>query len=146
MCKNLNFWYIFYHSAIWADHRMVKGKVFMSSQSFNFGTAMGNMMMKQQCWACTAGGAHKCEKFHFAFSEIFYFLGDTCLWWCFTKVEKSESSFYCTTWSMWWLKTGMECRNHIVQVLPVAGCSSMGPSLHSLSPLLPWPLKDRNSV
>ena len=31
----------------------------MSSQSFNFGTAMGNMMMKQLCWACTAGGAHK---------------------------------------------------------------------------------------
>ena len=123
MCKNLNFWYIFYHSAIWADHRMVKGKVFMSSQSFNFGTAMGNMMMKQLCWACTAGGAAmvKIVIFFFSKAAIFPFLKYTWLQ-CFTQAILDKSVFSYRDWAsccVWWLKTWKE-EIAWSSVLPVA--------------------------
>ena len=41
--------------------------VVWGTQSFNFWPEMGHRIMKQLNWACTARGAQRCEKGHFAF-------------------------------------------------------------------------------
>ena len=47
-------------SVFWGPNRGI--------QSSNFCTEMGDRIMKKLHWACTARGAHKCEKYHSAFS------------------------------------------------------------------------------
>ena len=89
-------------------------------------------------------GLH-CEKFLFAFSARQPFFGFLESSYCAVSVSLTDwSSFYCTTWSMWWLKTWKAEKRWTKFNLWLA--AEWDPSSHgwSLAPLLPSGLLIRN--